>query len=81
MNPGASSQGSNEIDKDDKETNFKEKNMSKELSMMTLIRLDTELENALGFREHALKCDDWSEFLVWDNEVNNIVKEIESLGD
>lgn len=55
--------------------------MSKELSMMTLIRLDTELENALGFREHALKCDDWSEFLVWDNEVNNIVKEIESLGD
>lgn len=55
--------------------------MSKELSMLTLIRLDTELENALGFREAALKSNDFSEFLVWDNEVINIVKEIECLGD
>jgi hypothetical protein len=55
--------------------------MTKELSMMTLIRLDTELENAIGFREAALQSQDMVEFIIWDNEIMNIVKEIESLGD
>ena len=55
--------------------------MSKELSMMTLIRLDTELENCIGFREAALKAEDMAEFIIWDNEMMNIIKEIESLGE
>lgn len=53
----------------------------KELSMLTLIRLETELENAIGFREHALKTQNFNDYIVWDNELTNIVKEIESLGD
>lgn len=55
--------------------------MNKDLELLTLIRLDTELENAMGFREAALKNDDFAQFIIWDNELNNIVKEIESLGD
>ena len=55
--------------------------MSKDLSFINLIRLDTELENAIGFREAALKNDNWAEYITWDNEMNNIIKEIESLGD
>lgn len=48
---------------------------------MNLIRLDTELENALGFREAALKAQDFNEFIVWDIELNKISKEIELLGE
>jgi len=55
--------------------------MSKELSLINLIRLDTELENAIGFREAALKAQDICEYIVWDNEMNNIIKEIEMLGE
>jgi hypothetical protein len=55
--------------------------MNKELSMMNLIRLDTELENAIGFREAAIRSEDMCEFIVWDNEVNNIINEIENLGE
>jgi hypothetical protein len=55
--------------------------MSKDLCYLTLIRLDTELENAIGFREAALKNQDICEYIVWDNEMNNIIKEIEMLGD
>ena len=72
---------SDEIDKDDKDTNFKGKEMSKDLSFINLIRLDTELENAIGFREAALKAQDMVEYIVWDNEMMNIIKEIETLGD
>ena len=55
--------------------------MSKDLSLINLIRLDTELENAIGFREAALKSQDLVEYMVWDNEMINIIKEIESLGE
>ena len=55
--------------------------MSKDLSFINLIRLDTELENAIGFREAALKAQDMVEYIVWDNEMMNIIKEIETLGD
>jgi len=54
--------------------------MSKDLSLLTLIRLDTELENAIGFREHYLKLDDFKLFAVWDQEVENILDEIIRLG-
>ena len=81
MNPGASSQGSNEIDNDDKETIFKGKEMSKDLSFINLIRLDTELENAIGYREAALKSQDLVEYIVWDNEMNEIINEIQNLGE
>jgi len=55
--------------------------MSKDLSFINLIRLDTELENAIGFREHALKTQNINEYIVWDNEMINIIKEIEMLGE
>lgn len=55
--------------------------MNKEFSLINLIRLDTELENAIGFREAALKNQDINEYIIWDNELNNIIIEIESLGE
>ena len=37
--------------------------MNKELSILNLIRLDTELENALGFREAAMRSENLNEFI------------------
>ena len=54
--------------------------MSLELSELTLIRLQTELENAIGFREHYLKKDDIIQVVVWDNEIANIIDQIVMLG-
>jgi len=55
--------------------------MSKDLSLINLIRLDTELENAIGFREAALKSQDICEYIIWDNEMNEIINEIQNLGE
>lgn len=53
--------------------------MNKELSELTLIRLQTELENAIGFREHYLKNDDYFQYHVWDLEMEQILEQIMEL--
>ena len=55
--------------------------MTKELSELILIRLQTELENALGYREHYLNIEDYVLYNMWDIEVDHIIDEIKSLGD
>ena len=55
--------------------------MNKELSELTLIRLQTELENAIGFREHYLNIDEYTLYSVWDQEVANILDDIIKLGE
>jgi hypothetical protein len=55
--------------------------MSKDLCELTLIRLQTELENAIGFREHYLTLQDWNLFNMWDIEVDHIIDELIMLGD
>lgn len=54
--------------------------MSKDLCELAIIRLQTELENAIGFREHYLKTDQYTLYNVWDNEVSNILDDIMELG-
>ena len=54
--------------------------MNKDLSELTLIRLNTELENAIGYRDYYLKRDDYLQYHVWDLEVENILEEIRILG-
>lgn len=54
--------------------------MNKELSLLTLIRLDTELENCLGNMEHCQKTQDFIGFLTYEQELNKIMNEIENLG-
>ena len=55
--------------------------MSLELSELTLIRLQTELENAIGFRDYYLKQEDFVQYNVWDTEVDSILDELIKLGD
>ena len=55
--------------------------MSKELSILTMIRLDTELENCIGKLADAQKRQDFVEFLVYEQELNDIMNEIKCLGD
>lgn len=55
--------------------------MNKELSLLTIIRLDTELENAMGNFTHAMKTNNITEMIVWENELYTILNEIETLGD
>jgi hypothetical protein len=53
--------------------------MNKELSELTLIRLQTELENAIGFREHYLQTDNYFQYHVWDLEMEQILEQIMEL--
>lgn len=55
--------------------------MNKELSLINIIRLDTELENAIGFREHYLKINDFKLYAIWDQEVEHILDQIRELGE
>lgn len=55
--------------------------MNKELSLLTLIRLDTELENCLGNMEHCERTQDFIGFLTYEQELNKIMNEIQTLGD
>ena len=55
--------------------------MNKELSELNVIRLQTEMENCIGFMTHAQRTNDFNEYLRWDVELNNIIREIESLGE
>ena len=53
----------------------------KELSELTLIRLQTELENAIGYREHYLHKEDYNNYHLWDEQVDEILTEIIKLGE
>lgn len=55
--------------------------MNKELCELTLIRLQTEMENAIGFREHYLKIGDYKLYHLWDEQLDNIINDIMRLGD
>ena len=55
--------------------------MLKELNEMNIFRLDTELENAIGYRDYYLKTVDYNKYAVWDQEVETILDEIIKLGD
>ena len=55
--------------------------MLKELNEMNIYRLDTELENAIGYREYYLKTNDIVNYAVWDQEIETILDEIIKLGD
>lgn len=58
--------------------------MNKELSELTIIRLQTEMENAIGFREHYLKHAQLTGnnimFEFWDTTLDAIINEIIDLG-
>lgn len=51
-----------------------------DLTELNLIRLQTELENALGFREHYLNIRDYKMYDMWDIESERILDEIKQLG-
>ena len=55
--------------------------MNKELSELAMIRLQTELENAIGFRDYYLKQENHLQYHVWDVEVENILDTIRTLGE
>lgn len=52
-----------------------------ELNELTMIRLDTELENCIGKMTDAQRREDFIEFLVYEQELQDIMNEIETLGD
>ena len=56
-----------------------------EISLMAIIRLDTELENAIGFRDHYLKhaqqTGNFIMFDYWDATLTQIIEDIIHLGD
>ena len=58
--------------------------MNKELSELTIIRLHTEMENAIGFREHYLKeaqrTGNRIMFEFWDTTLQAIIDDIIDLG-
>ena len=51
-----------------------------ELSLLAIIRLDTELENAIGFREHYLNQQDLVQYAIWDQTIDDIITDIIKLG-
>ena len=55
--------------------------MNKDLNELTLIRLQTELENAIGNREHYLMVQDFNLYNMWDEMVDDIITEIIKLGE
>ena len=52
----------------------------KDLSMEIVLRLQTELENAIETRECFLIGNDWNMVKLWDEQIDLIVKEIKDLG-
>jgi len=55
--------------------------MNKELSELNIIRLQTEMENAIGFRTHYLKTGEHNLYAIWDQELDNIIDQIMKLGE
>jgi hypothetical protein len=57
----------------------------KDLSLMAIIRLDTELENAIGFRDYYLKrAHDTGNYIMhnyYDSLINEIIEDIINLGE
>ena len=54
--------------------------MDKDLCELTLLRLDTELENAIGHRDYYLKRGDFKRYAIWDQEIETILDEIIKIG-
>lgn len=54
--------------------------MDKDLCELTLLRLDTELENAIGHRDYYLKRGDFKSYAIWDQEIESILDEIIKIG-
>jgi hypothetical protein len=59
---------------------FKGKEMNKDLNLLNIIRLETELENAIGNRDAFLCGGDWNMVNMWDEQIENIIEEIINLG-
>lgn len=55
--------------------------MKNDLDTLAIIRLQTELENAIGFREHYLQLQDYNLYEMWDRILDDIITEIINLGD
>ena len=55
--------------------------MNKDLSILNLIRLDTELENCIGKMTDAQRRQDFVEYLVYEQELHDIIHELETLGE
>jgi hypothetical protein len=54
--------------------------MNKELSELAVLRLSTELENAIENRDAFLCGRDWNMVNMWDSIIDEIVDEIYTLG-
>lgn len=61
-------------------TIFMEKQMKNELNELTIIRLQTELENCIGNRDFYLKIGDYNLYNLWDEQLSNVLDEIRELG-
>ena len=54
--------------------------MKNELNELTIIRLQTELENCIGNRDFYLKIGDYNLYNLWDEQLSNVLDEIRELG-
>ena len=54
--------------------------MNKDLSELAIIRLSTELENAIGHRDCYVQVGDWNLVNMWDEQIENIIEELINLG-
>jgi hypothetical protein len=55
--------------------------MNKDLNLLNIIRLETELENAIGNRDCYVQLNDWNLVKMWDEQIENIIEEIINLGE
>jgi hypothetical protein len=55
--------------------------MNKNLNELNIIRLETELENAIGNREAFLCGGDWNMVNMWQTIIDEIIEEIINLGE
>jgi hypothetical protein len=55
--------------------------MNKDLNELNIIRLQTELENAIGHRDSYVQVSDWNLVNMWDEQIANIIEEIINLGE
>jgi hypothetical protein len=54
--------------------------MNKELSELAILRLETELLNAIENRDALVCVGDWNMVNMWDSIIDEIVDEVKSLG-
>jgi len=55
--------------------------MNKDLNLLNIIRLETELENAIGNRDAFLCGNDWNMVNMWQSIIDEIIEEIITLGE